>query len=159
MLQIPDEIVFKPGKKRPGPKNLPSIKIQESYRSPKSSENSFDRMKSADQVIENPETTTQGIFATGLSTNDDEPIDRCDPHNESSFKKSPAGVLKSQRSVNLGDKENGDYAMSGKMLEVLEYWNYHKKQSFMMNENVQRVIEIVKLAILEKQKFMKIIHN
>lgn len=45
------------------------------------------------------------------------------------------------------------------MLEVLEYWNSHKKQKFMMNDNLQKVIEIVKLAILEKQKFMKIIHN
>jgi hypothetical protein len=159
MLPMPDEIVSKHGKKRPLPKKLPSIKSKDSNRSLLSSENSFSRIKANDQVIENLQTTTQGNFATGQSTNDDEPIDRCEPHNKSSFKKSPANVFKSQNSLNFGDKENVDYAMSRQMLEVLEYWNSHKKQSFMMNENVQKVIEIVKLAILEKQKFMKIIHN
>lgn len=73
-----------------------------------SSENSFSKLKASDQVLENLQTTTQGNFATGYSTGDDESIDRCDPHNESSFKKSPENVFKSQNSVNFCDKENVD---------------------------------------------------
>ena len=64
-------------------------------------------------------------------------------------------VFKTHNGVTFIEKENFDYAMNPLMIEILEYWNENKNQYFMMNENVQKIIEIVKLAILEKQKFMK----